>query len=343
MATTAFSSPRSLAKKLTSVSEASDTEWNQLLQGTTALDVAKQKEKKVIALSGQVLVRDALQVLSSNNVLSAPVVEQNTFVGFVDVLDLAAYAWSVYQFQFLNYFTNATLFSESPAAELFFNAPMRDVMNASMWNPPLHIKDNAPLTEVIKVFASKFFRPHRVGVLNANNQFSNIISQSDLITFAASHLEYVPFADRTIADLDLVRAPLMIPMQTTFIDSLDALTSNRISGLGIIDANGRLVANFSASDLRGLTPEAFDYFDDSIMTFLTKRDTVSIRTPITCTPSTKFSEVIKTLATEKIHRIYVEDADHRPIGVITLSDIMPVLKRQKEKEKEKEKEAQKEA
>jgi len=307
-----------------------DEKWNVLLQDTTALQIAKQKETRVIALSSAVLVRDALQVLQSNNFLSAPVVEDNTFIGFVDVLDIASYAWTVFQYQDFNFFGPFGLFSDTTTAEAFFNTTIREVINYSMWNPPLHVMDTTPLTDVMRVFASKFFRPHRIGVLNSANQFSNVISQSDIISFAAQHIEELPVADKPIKSLGMVRAPLLVPMQTTFVDALDALSTNRISGLGIIEPSGKLIANFSASDLRGLSSESFNYFEEPVLNFL-KREKATIRNPITCTKESTLREVISKLSSEKIHRIYVVDEQERPIGIVTLSDIMPVLKRKKEK------------
>jgi len=72
----------------------------------------------------------------------------------------------------------------------------------------------------------------------------------------------------------LIHSPIMIRIDSTFVDALDRLYKNRISGLALVDHEFKLSGNLSASDLRGMNPSAFDFFTGSTLQFLAKGTTV---------------------------------------------------------------------
>ena len=47
--------------------------------------------------------------------------------------------------------------------------------------------------------------------------------------------------------------------------------------------------------------------------------------PITCNEDTTVIEVIKKLSENHIHRIYIVDKNERPIGIVSMSDIIVAL------------------
>lgn len=55
---------------------------------------------------------------------------------------------------------------------------------------------------------------------------------------------------KTIKELALAHAPIVVRIDTYFSDALRLLYDNRISGIAIVDQEGRLSGNLSASDLR---------------------------------------------------------------------------------------------
>lgn len=46
---------------------------------------------------------------------------------------------------------------------------------------------------------------------------------------------------------------------------------------------------------------------------------------IACHPDSTLAEVVERLSTSRIHRIYVCDAEQRPIRVVSLSDVLAAL------------------
>ncbi len=43
---------------------------------------------------------------------------------------------------------------------------------------------------------------------------------------------------------------------------------------------------------------------------------------LACSPHSRLSEVVETAATACVHRLFVVDTTNKPIGVISLTDIM---------------------
>jgi len=211
----------------------------------------------------------------------------------------------------------------------FFNSPVQEVINYSLWNFPIAVQETSNGIDVLNVFNQKIthFHPHRLAIINQENQVTNQISQYDLIAVAATHFKLLPsqVVTKTLIELGLSMTPIMVRIDSTFSDALHVLFNNRISGIALVDHEGRLSANFSSSDLRGILPEAFNMFSGSILQFLCKGTTSHPKPPITCSINSTFGEALTIIYTEHIHRIYIVDDEMRPHGVVTLTDILKVL------------------
>ncbi len=124
---------------------------------------------------------------------------------------------------------------------------------------------------------------------------------------------------------------------------------------------GPLVANLSASDLRGLTPERWGMLALPVAEFLVQQHGVALPSVaaammeappdrpkiyvgvarargggeepqeltsyvavITVGPSTLLGGVLEALAENSVHHVYVTDDEDRPIGIITPTDVLKV-------------------
>jgi len=301
---------------------AMDSGWNQLINSTTANDLACKKAR-VLALDCNTLIHDALKTLATNNIISAPVIDSNVnhFIGFVDVLDIAAYAWHVYRQQSPNYWNGVFQFNETFTASSFFSTAIKEVINFSWWNQVVTVKETDNIAGVVDAFVRRYYKPHRVGLISPEGKFTNVLTQTDLIQFADENMEILPMGDKTIGELGIARPPILIPVASSMIDAINVLVANRVSGLGLIDQRGKLAANFSASDLTGMVPNTFNTLNEPALTYLSLGRFLA---PVTCTYGSTLADVIVMLARERVHRVYVVEQD-RPVGVISMSDIIPLL------------------
>jgi len=304
-------------------------DWNDLVKETKIEDIAKQRNRKVILLHEDVPLKTALNILHDNNVLSAPVTNNDHhFEGFIDVLDISGYALQYYHSQmpqFRVWETNSKL--KFPAAEQFFETPIRNITNYSLWNYPVYVYDNNSIADLLVAFHERHFKAHRVAVLNRNNEFVNIVSQTDVAHFAYKNTHLLgEKASMTISDLRLVKPCISVRMDTPFANALEVLFSNRVSGIALLDHEGKIAGNFSASDLRGLLPSTFDDFYCAIPKFLEDiRATRKAIPPVTCTNKATLAEVLELFCTQSVHRIYVVDEHYKPYGVVSLSEVMWIL------------------
>jgi len=118
----------------------------------------------------------------------------------------------------------------------------------------------------------------------------------------------------------------MAKVDTPFIDALELLYQNRISGLALVDQDFKLCGNLSASDLRGMHPTSFDFFTRSTLSFLCKGVDQEYNFPISVLQTATFSDVLQTLAKNHIHRVYVtKETGSFLLGVISLIDVLSKL------------------
>jgi len=191
------------------------------------------------------------------------------------------------------------------------------------------ISEDKSLSELLVLFCDPkgHSRIHRVAVTDERGQIKNVVTQSDVIAYAAKNLPILPkrLLKRTIQELGLLHPVVTSRLDNPFYESLEILYKNRMSGIALCDESGRLAGNFSASDLRGITPQSFNYFTKSTVKFLTKSTMQTLLPPVSCSEDNLASEVIQTLFSERVHRCYATTPGGIPIGVITLGDIVKLL------------------
>jgi CBS domain-containing protein len=116
-------------------------------------------------------------------------------------------------------------------------------------------------------------RLHRVAVVR-DSKVVNVISQSDILGFVYENVKLIPDilvrrttfsiifaaeqilifrilqANKTLEELKFVRPLIYVRIDSPFVDALEILYKNKISGLALVDNEFHLRGNFSASDLR---------------------------------------------------------------------------------------------
>lgn len=194
-------------------------------------------------------------------------------------------------------------------------------------------------------------------------RITDIVSQSDVLRYLASQMDDLSKHDAglsaTLADHGMVQGANELATVTAATPALIALAKmqrERLSGLGIVNKpDGQLLANLSASDLRGLTPERFGALALSVGAFLlfmhprnareaaavTYEDALldSLPAPvkegkweealggmplICCTPATTLREIIDIFVRYGVHRVYICQGEV-PVGVVTPTDVLRAI------------------
>jgi len=253
----------------------------------------------LITVSHNTKLKRDLRCLQENNILSVPVIDStNQFIGFVDVLDIAGFILSTWRNISVN--LDDTHF---PIQELN-NTPVINVLNFSNVNYPVIIPIDKNVGDLISIFKDPktYYRLHRVGVVSKTGTLENVLSQTDIINFAADHINALPSdeVNMPVGKIkEFIRSPIMVRIDDSFADTLDKLFRNRISGLALVDHEFKLCGNLSASDLRGINPMAFDFFLGSTFQFLCKGTNRGPSITQSVGVGNTFGEVLQLLSKKK--------------------------------------------
>lgn len=86
----------------------------------------------------------------------------------------------------------------------------------------------------------------------------------------------------------------------------------------------KIVGNLSESDLRGLNTDRLLDLLFPVLDYLKQFHGV-VRKPVTVTVDSTFEQVVDKVLSEKVHRVWVVDAQNKPIGALSMSDIVAKL------------------
>ncbi len=191
-------------------------------------------------------------------------------------------------------------------------------------------------------------------------QITDVVSQTDILRLLASKMDVLAVKDQgmsaSITDFGMVDGVATVTADTPTLSVLARMHKEKLSGVGIIgQPGGKLLANLSASDLRGLNIEKFGALALPVGTFLLmmhpkkKGGTVNVNVTyedalldqfpdaikerrwddalaglplLRCTPETTLQEAIELLVQHGKHRLYVCNETGHAVGVVTPTDIL---------------------
>lgn len=341
------------SKKARTAEVESHADVKELLQGTTLRDLLKAKERPsvVTTFMHNMPVGDGLKALSDSGILSAPVLvnasiedrDFGTYMGMVDVSavlealirdvdrklqeqkekhnekDAVAARWTLFR-ELGESFLNRLLITVTHDDKASLCHVQEN--QGSLWdlirNSFMHADTKAP-------------HVHRVAIFNSVGRIKNIISQSDVIRFLASKVAFFgPLRHQTVEQLGFLSEVVCVPETLSTLETLRLMYSKKLTGVGIVDEAGKLVSNFSVSDLRGIVKEDFLRLEMPVRAFtrLAKlhqyRRTIS-EAVTTVSASTTLEELLDLFSKTGYHRLYSVSEDGKPNGVITLTDILALV------------------
>jgi CBS-domain-containing membrane protein len=271
----------------------------------------------------------ALKLLTKYNILSAPVLdkERNQYIGFVDMVDLAAFIVDIY--------TEADIMGENffsllEQGERFVTTKVKDIINISSRNPFVPVREGSSLFSVVELLAKH--KVHRVPVIDHQGRVSNLITQSSIISFLSTHLDKLgDITNQTVGSLLLGHKDVItVGVNARAIDAFKLMTDRGVSAVGVVDEEGKLIGNISVRDIRVIATDArlIQRLYLGVREFIYKinAERIDIINPaIACSARDTYGLVVQRLAASRVHRIYVVDS-HLPVGVISLSDaLLPLV------------------
>lgn len=147
----------------------------------------------------------------------------------------------------------------------------------------------------------------------------------------------------TLKDLGLDKTEGIVTMSINAqaIHAFWDIYFNKVSAVAVIDKEGKLLGNLSASDIRvrsflistltgkgiGGPSRRFSALLLPVGEFSQLDGPEFSKAAVRCKPTSTFDEVITLLSEKKIHRVWVVDEAEKPVGLVSTTDIMKALTR----------------
>ena len=280
-------------------------------------------------------LKDVLTILLKSDILAVPVLDSSEkFIGFVDTLDITGF--TLYEFK-----------KRKTASDLLAHSCL-DVINFSGTDASFVTKSTNSLLSLVEFFLTPLFIypfqiqgseeesmvqprfPHRVAVVDNDYKVVDIITQYDLVCFLNkiySKLDTSYLQERIGTFANLFHPIVSCRIDTSAMDVIEILFTNRIRGVAITNESGLIDGVFSANDLRGLKGDSFGYFDSSIAFFMAKG--VACREKENRMYSVGFADTIgdclKRMVSEHLVHLFIVDANSRAQGIVSATDLFAIL------------------
>lgn len=292
---------------------------------------------KVVEIDTSMSPQQGFQLLLDNSILGAPVWDNDKkeYIGFLDMRDLVSQVISANKDRFESNCKKAESLHQLLLKNLTHESNVlkpKKICNISYWaarNKFVPVSDSANILSAALVMCGE---AHRVPVVDASGRCKTIISQSSIIKFLAQHIGELTLNDglaENLAELGLgMKQVATVPSSLTAYECFKYMDDCQFSGVGVVESgSGVLIGNTSARDIKNFMsdngPSALHY---PILDYLSKiRQEVpgDERHPICrVLPTTPVSKVIRMLGATGYHRLFVTDQVGRPVGVVSLTDVM---------------------
>jgi CBS domain-containing protein len=303
----------------------------------------------VVRVPDTATLGDALKKMTELKVLAIPVVDHHTgkplyivtmkdlvayFVGHFEDRDFQTDFWSV----LTNFFYVPDYCDEIAKKPL---SQLVGVIGSFGLEPMVVINDEKTVLEAAKEMLQK--NAHRVLIVDDSGYLSNMITQSRILQFVPSVLENSSKAQITLRELGLgFKKIYAVHEDQLAYKAFRTMINRNLSCLAVVDSDNRLVGNLSVTDfkLAGYHSQYWNYLGYPVKEYLSqlsKKSKVHIRHRIfynsddprqvivAVKPDDTLMTAVKYLTFFRVHRIYIVDDAHRPLGMISITDILKEL------------------
>jgi len=290
-------------------------------------DILVDKHFKLISASENETVAQVIVKLRNNAITSVPVFTISNTVVTIDMLDLITFV--AYKMGY----AQPDPVSSTRAAKEFLCKSIKEVIEISGRNQFISIKNTSKIQDLLYMLSSRDV--HRVGVVDEKNKSVGLITQSDIMKYIeANEGKLYAKLNQKVQEIWQMEPKKVesIPSDHFVIDALVKLVEKRISGIAIVDEEGKVVGNISASDLKRMQlnpPEQLCYdIYEQLQQFIhiankgKSNGVVNPFEPVVVKPNDTLGQIIHTINARYVHRVYIVDDHGKPTGEISLCDII---------------------
>lgn len=302
-----------------------------------AIDLVNKK-MPIVFINSTETTSMALTLLRDNNISSLLVLDKpnKKYLGFVDILDILSlvifFAKDLSQLidELSQSKVDWKLYLEQELKG-FKECPVNEMVNASQRNEYCPVFEGAPFHSLVDMF-SKNVDLHRVALVDGDGDVQSMITQSRFVEYVMENVSDIPeeVLNKQVKDLEKYpREVYRVKNTASAVDGFKDIIEKKVSGLAVVDENGKLVGCLSASDLKWSNEEnVFKDLDLNVMDYLETSDnwyTDKSADPICVKKNSTVLDCLIKMNKYHIHRLFVIDDEKKPIGVISLCDLISVF------------------
>jgi 5'-AMP-activated protein kinase, regulatory gamma subunit len=268
------------------------------------------------------------KALSKHGFLSCPVLQQNKhkYYGVIELSDIVNHFVRTWGELELKNTSNFIKLAETD--EAFNKLTVDDLMTypVSKKNPFHPVEENFSLLHAAELLA-RTENLHRIPVVDKEGQLMNMLTQSQFIQFISKNLSSLgtkknkPISEFTNS---LKKVEIVEESQKSMF-AFNKMSKSGITGVGVVNSKGELSGVLSVRDLKIVANDEKIF----LKLFLSVEDFIKCihsenrpKKVISVTVKDTLETVVKLLSENKIHRVFVVDEKKKPIGVVSLKDVL---------------------
>jgi len=201
---------------------------------------------------------------------------------------------------------------------------VKELVDYSKKNPWIVLYDDQTVSDAMVTFSQNI---HRVILFKRDsNKMLGILTQTDLVRFMAE-AEKTQFLIPVFHMKNKTEKLVTVSQANLAFDSFLKIFNHGLSSVAVLNHLGQLIGNLSAADLR-LAAQDFTLLLRSTKDYLSLVRKVEGKPSgftVVCSPETSLQKCVESMASQKVHRIYLVDNDQKPLGVISFTDILREL------------------
>lgn len=290
------------------------------LQSKTSYDVLPVSYR-LIVLDTSLLVKKSLNILLQNNIVSAPLWnnQNSRFAGLLTSSDFINVIQ--YYFQFPEKFELVDQLTLDGLREI----------EKAIGVTPIETESIHPFKSLyeacVKMLDSK---ARRIPLIDEDEKTHreivvSVLTQYRILKFVALNCKETKMLLKPIKDLQKlgsIKDLSTCTMNTPVIEVIHLLAHKSVSSVPIVDDQGKLINVYEAVDVLALVKGGmYTDLDLSVGDALLRRpeDFEGVHT---CTLNDRLSTIMDTIRKFRLHRLFVVDEEGKLVSVITLSDIL---------------------
>jgi len=310
-------------------------------------------------------LEDAFRKLVNHNILAAPILgEDLTVVSILSVVDMLNIIVDFFEDIDLKHLSEkgspiwtAIYQRLLEKRDEITHTKVTELLNKKLSeftfiDPVFKVKYTDSVMKAVEIMVEH--KAHRIVVIDDANRFVTFITQSRVVDLISTIFHAVPEVHKTLSELGMkaiaIKDVVSINQNEIVLSAFRLMKQKGVSAVAVLDNLGHVVGTISSQDIKLLQPDLIflnflgikivDYLSTlSDPEFMEKRRSNPVRNValvqalktlnrkvLTCSiTSDSLAAVVAVMNHYKIHRIFVEDDLGKPIGVISLHEILKTI------------------